>query len=364
VARPHSLRGDPRLPAIEAALRSGATVRQVAAAFGKSRSAVDRYARAVHQADAAAARLPELLLPAGTTNGTPAGNGTPAPGRGPRVSGLRIYGGKARLAERIAARLPPHDLYCEPFGGMASVLLAKAPARREVLNDRDDAVATFWRVLRERPAELCLAVASTPYSRVEAQRASLPGAGLGELEVARRLVVLAGQTLHGAVATCKMGWRFETGRAGRPHNLDAWLALPERLAALAARLQRVELEHADAFVVIPRFDGPGSCFYVDPPYPASTRGPRWATAGYRHELTNADHVRLAGLLQGIAGVAVVSGYDCPLYEALYTRRGWGLVRLQATDQAGGRRTECLWLHPRCAERSPHPLALPGLEAGG
>ena len=68
--------------------------------------------------------------------------------------------------------------------------------------------------------------------------------------------------------------------------------------------------------------------------------------------TDADHARLADLLQGIAGVAVVSGYDCPLYEALYTRRGWGLVRLQATDQAGGRRTECLWLHPRCAAPDP------------
>jgi hypothetical protein len=41
-------------------------------------------------------------------------------------------------------------------------------------------------------------------------------------------------------------------------------------------------------------------------------------------------------------------------------RAWRVVRLQATDQAGGRRTEYLWLHPRCAERTPRPLALPGL----
>jgi DNA adenine methylase len=359
VARLHSPRADPRLPAIEAALREGQSVRGVAAGFSKSKSAVDRYSRALRQAEADAARLPALLLP--TANGTPGANGTPTPVRSAPVAGLRIYGGKARLAARIAAHLPPHDLYCEPFGGMASVLLAKARSRREVLNDRDDDVATFWRVLRERPAELCLAVASTPYSRVEAQRASRPGDGLAELEVARRLVVLAGQTMHGAVATCRMGWRFETGTARRAHNLDAWLALPERLAAIAARLRRVELEHADGFVVVPRFDGPGACFYVDPTYPASARGPRWATAGYRHELADADHVRLAELLQGIAGVAVVSGYDCSLYEALYTRRGWRLVRLRATDQAGGPRTECLWLHPRCAARAPHPLSLPGLE---
>jgi hypothetical protein len=115
VARPHSLLSDTRLPAIAAALRAGRSVREVAAGFSKSTSAVDRSARALRQADADAARLPALLLPGGAANGTGGGNGTPAPVRSARVKGLRIYGGKARLAERIAAHLPPHDLYCEPW---------------------------------------------------------------------------------------------------------------------------------------------------------------------------------------------------------------------------------------------------------
>ena len=59
--------------------------------------------------------------------------------------------------------------------------------------------------------------------------------------------------------------------------------------------------------MITRYDGPGACLYVDPPYPRAVRGKRWRDAGYRHELADADHVRLADLLQGIAGVAVVSG---------------------------------------------------------
>jgi DNA adenine methylase len=358
--RVHSLRGDPQLPAIDAALASGRSVRDVAAAFGKSKSAVDRYAQTRRRAEADAARLPALLVPAAT--GTPGGTGTPALVRGGRPKGLRIYGGKARLADRIAALLPPHDLYCEPFGGMASVLLAKPPSRREVLNDLDEAVVAFWRVLRERPADLCLAVRLTPFARREAALAAGPRAGASDLELARRLVVLAGQTQHGAVVTCEPGWRFETGRARRAHNTQQWVALPERLAALAARLRRVELEHDDGFAVIRRFDGPGSCLYIDPPYPEATRGTRWATKGYRHELTDADHRRLADLLQGIAGVAVVSGYAGPLYDALYTQRGWRPVLLAATDQAGAARPECLWLHPRCAESLPHALALPGLEA--
>jgi DNA adenine methylase len=358
--RAHTLRGDPQLPEIDAALRAGQPVRRVAARFAKSKSAVDRYARAVRQAAADADRLGELLRPPAARNGTTGANGTPAPTAAGPAKGLRIYGGKARLAAQIAAHLPAHTTYVEPFGGMGSVLLAKRPSAREVLNDRDDAVAAFWRVLRDRPDELCLAVRLTPFARSEADLAGAPAAGLPDLELARRLVVLAGQTQHGAVATCQPGWRFETGRARRPHNVGAWVALPERLAALADRLRRVELEHDDGFAVVARFDGPGTCLYVDPPYPEATRGKRWATKGYRHELTDADHVRLAEALQGIAGVAVVSGYDGPLYDALYTRRGWRSVPLGATDQAGTARPETLWFHPRCAESLPHALTLPGL----
>ena len=93
MARPHSLRDDPRLPAIAAALREGRPVREIAAGFSKSKSAVDRYARALRQAEADAARLPALLVSrAPTANGTPGANGTPAPLPSGRVKGPRVFG--------------------------------------------------------------------------------------------------------------------------------------------------------------------------------------------------------------------------------------------------------------------------------
>ena len=41
------------------------------------------------------------------------------------------FGGKTSIAERIAALLPPHEHYVEPFAGSLAVLLAKPPSRKE-----------------------------------------------------------------------------------------------------------------------------------------------------------------------------------------------------------------------------------------
>lgn len=82
---------------------------------------------------------------------------------------LRYHGGKFRLREWVINFFPPHDVYVEPFGGAASVLLAKYPSRIEVYNDLSSDVVNLFRVLREpctanRLREL---LELTPFSREE-----------------------------------------------------------------------------------------------------------------------------------------------------------------------------------------------------
>jgi DNA adenine methylase len=144
-----------------------------------------------------------------------------------------------------------------------------------------------------------------------------------------------------------MGWRFERAAAGSRTAVSQWADL-ERLWAVAERLRCVQLECDDALRVIARFDAPDTVMYLDPPYPAATRGARWATRAYAHELTDAGHRRLAEALHGLHGMAVVSGYPCPLYRELYA--GWPMVTRRARTNGARSATEALWLSPRAAAR--------------
>jgi DNA adenine methylase len=70
-----------------------------------------------------------------------------------------------------------------------AVLLAKQPAKLETVNDLDRDLMTFWKVLRDRPAELVRLCALTPHSRAEHDAAYGDLSGLDDLERARRVWV-------------------------------------------------------------------------------------------------------------------------------------------------------------------------------
>jgi DNA adenine methylase len=111
----------------------------------------------------------------------------------------------------------------------------------------------------------------------------------------------------------------------------------------------VVIEHRDAIAA----HGDGKTLhYVDPPYMHETRSPGnkydLKYRMYRHELDDAGHGRLLCALQGLAGMVVLSGDRCPLYDAQLG--GWH--RFQASTFADGARprTEVLWLNPAWWQR--------------
>lgn len=259
---------------------------------------------------------------------------------------LRYFGGKWRLGPWIISHFPAHRCYVEPFAGGASVLLQKVPAAAEVLNDLDGTVVNFWRVLRERTEEFLHAVELTPFSRAEVDAAYEPASD--PLESARRFYIRSWQSRGGPRAQWRTGWRF----ARRPrHNdtdpLDIWHQT-DHLWDIAARLKGAQIECDDALAVIRRFDSPCTLFYVDPPYLASVRSERWAEKAYAHEMTDAQHIALAELLRSIKGMAIVSGYQGPLYKDLYA--GWPMAANRTVTDAATERTEVLWLSPNIAQQ--------------
>jgi len=244
-------------------------------------------------------------------------------------------GGKQGIAERIVALFPPHDHYVEPFGGALSVLLAKPVSKIETVNDLNGDLMLFWRVLRDRPADLERVCALTPHSRAEyfASR-DLDGAP-DEVERARRVWVQLTQG-RGSRLGVKTGWRFVhgTNRMTLARYLDGYL---ERIAPAADRLRNVTLECRSAFDLFDAYERPGALFYVDPPYLGETRyGDQYA-----HEFTSIDdHARLLDRIVNSAAAVIVSGYAHTLYdEALAS---FERSTFTANAMTGEARTEVVW----------------------
>jgi DNA adenine methylase len=249
------------------------------------------------------------------------------------------FGAKTAIADEIAALLPAHEHYVEPYCGSLAVLLAKRPSRMETVNDLDRDIVTFWRVLRDHPAQLERACALTPHSRAEYADAYEPATD--EIEQARRVWIRLTQGRAGTLLPT--GWRFsENPAGGHSAKTGHVAAYVRRLAPAAERLAAVSLECRPALDVIGAYGRhSGALIYADPPYLGTTR----AGSRYRHEMTSdADHRALADALRACRGAVVLSGYDSPLYAELY--RGWHRHEVGARTGNGAAgtmaRTEVLW----------------------
>ena len=281
----------------------------------------------------------------------------------PTAPALRYHGAKWKLAPWILGHFPPHECYVEPTlrsaeaGGSAALLLNKGHAWLEVYNDLCGDLVTFFRMLRDRPDELIRSIRFTPFAEEEWRLALEPAAE--SLEIARRFYVRAYLNFSGATATANGSWRRQkvvTQENGRRRMTPACLAFKRitHLYQVAERLGGVQIEHTTAARAIATYDSPTTLFYIDPPYPAATRQ-RWKTNAYAFELTDSEHADLATQLHGIQGMAIISGYGCPLYRRLYP--DWPRFERHARRNGLGSTIESLWLSPATAARAPQ-LALP------
>jgi DNA adenine methylase len=272
-----------------------------------------------------------------------------APARPP----LRYFGGKWRLAPWILRYVPEHRIYVEPFGGGGSVLLRKKRAHAEIYNDIDAEVVNVFRQLQDPAAnaQLLHRLRHTLFSRREFLDAYRPHVD----DVDRAYCTIVRSHLgYGAQATSitkgRVGFRTNSNRAGTTPARE-WAHYPQHLASFCTRLAGVVYEEGDGIELLSRiaYQRPDALIYCDPPYPHITRQ---RSDNYRYEMTDADHVRLAEALHAHAGMVLVSGYRCALYDELYG--GWTRVattsrtmRVKLGHKASA--VESLWISPRAEE---------------
>ncbi len=247
------------------------------------------------------------------------------------------FGGKQTIADDLVALFPRHDGYIEPYAGGLAVLLAKPIERMEVVNDINEDLVTFWRVLREQTDELVEVCNATPHSYAEI-RLSWVREGLDDLERARRVWVLLTQGRSSNWK--KTGWRFYLNPNGTSSSMGQYIrSYKARLVPAAERLMNVSLECRPALDVIADYgQHEANLLYVDPPYLGSTRN----SVGYADEMTSEDdHLALLAALRETKARVLLSGYDSELYDDGLP--GWTKHNIGSRTQ-GADRSEAVWMN--------------------
>ena len=209
-------------------------------------------------------------------------------------------GGKSLLARRIIERIPEHVCYAEPFAGAAWVLFRKPESKTEVINDINKDVVTLYRCIQWHLEEFVRYFKWVLVSREEFKRLKKADPDtLTDIQRAARFYYLQQACFGGRIANPTFGYA-----ASRASRLNL-LRIEEYLSAAHLRLSRVYVECLPYGDLISRYDGPGTFFYVDPPY--------WDCENYYGPgvFSRDDFARLAAQLAAIKGKFLLSLNDTP-----------------------------------------------------
>jgi DNA adenine methylase len=220
-------------------------------------------------------------------------------------------GGKRNLKNTLLKALPPHRAYVEVFAGSAKLLFAKEPSQWEIVNDLNDDLVNFFRVVKHRPSELAELL---EHDLIASGRfAELRKAPRHESEI-ERAVQFAYLTWY------SFGCKGEHFASIQIKHIDKARAPVKKslarvrilLADVADRLRRVLVESRDFAECIGRYDSMNTFFYCDPPYFKFQDNGRYTPLGDRNE-------ELFALLGKIKGKFLLSFDGAPEIRELAAR---------------------------------------------
>lgn len=230
-------------------------------------------------------------------------------------------GGKRRLAKHILPLLDtPHRTYVEPFAGGAAILFMRDPAQVEVINDINSELVRLYRCVQHHLEELIRQFKWALSSREMFRWAQLQHVDtLTDIQRAARFFYLQKLAFGGKV----VGQTFGTAATSGPRiNL---LRLEEDLSQAHLRLSRVTIEHLPWERCIERYDRAETLFFLDPPY--------WQTTGYGGDFAFEEHERLAAVMAGLKGRAILTINDHPDMRRIYA--GFRTETMRTTYTVGG-----------------------------
>lgn len=235
---------------------------------------------------------------------------------------LSYMGGKSLLAGKIIPKIPTHTCYCEVFAGAAWLLFKKEESEVEIINDINTDLVTLYRVVKHHLEEFVryfkwVLVARDEFEKLKKESPET----LTDIQRAARFYYLLKAGFSSRIPYPSFGIS-----AQRKCRLNL-LRIEEDLSSAHLRLSQVYIENLPYEKLIPRFDRPGTFFYIDPPY--------YECENYYGKgiFARADFERLKDILRAIKGRFIMSINDRKEIRALY--RGFHIEEIQTTYSAGG-----------------------------
>ena len=226
-------------------------------------------------------------------------------------SPIKWVGGKSRLRKYIIPLIPEHSCYVDVFGGAGWVLFGKEPSSVEILNDIDQELINFFRIVKHQPEALIESFEWELVSRAEFNR--LAGLDLSELNEIQRA--------HRFFYIIMAGWggelnypRFATSISDGGHGnrlFGAIKRLRKRIEPVHERLQTVIIENLTWQECVDKYDRDKVVMYLDPPYPSNG-------ANYKHNMRSwGEHQELAERLSKTTCQWMLSSYNNAEVRELY-----------------------------------------------
>jgi len=215
-------------------------------------------------------------------------------------SPLAYIGGKSRLSKQIISFISDHKIYCEVFSGAAWVFFRKHPSRVEVINDLDNELIAFYRVVQNHLEEFLRQFKWLLTSRewFEDYKNQLEAGGLTDIQKAARYYYIQRLAFAGKVRDRSYGVEVD----GRVPRINL-IRMEEEMSSIHLRLSSVRIENLSWQKLIEKYDRPETFFYCDPPYHGHP--------DYKHNFALKDFQEMADALKDIKGKFMLSINDHP-----------------------------------------------------
>jgi DNA adenine methylase len=227
--------------------------------------------------------------------------------------------------------------YVEPYAGGASVglsLLFEDYASHIVINDFDPGVFTFWKIVLERPDELCARILRTRVTMAEWRRQKK----MYHLSQRERVDELDLAFLTFFLNRTNRSGIIDGGPIGGVRQMGAWKLdarynkkdLVRRIRKISRFRSRITVSGLDAHKFLRRWTkgSQGSLIYLDPPY--YSRGNEL----YSNYYDESDHVGISKLVRELRALWLVSYDAVPPIARLY--RGYRKVNYSLNYSAASR----------------------------